>query len=148
MEVLAQRQWRGAGGMREATFCLLICRLHAGPWWGREKSFVLKPKVRGVWWKGHLPASNNLQFPVYLVVFVCVTKEVPEEVEMGALPDEDEVGGAVGEVSGGRQAFGTAGTRTAHTGGVDGDKLSVDHPPTVAAIWKRWSRVKHLIACL
>lgn len=38
-----------------------------------------------------------------------MTTEVPEAVEMGALPDQDEVGGAVGEVSGGPQAFGTAG---------------------------------------
>lgn len=74
-----------------------------------------------------------------------MTKEVSEEVEMGALPDEDEVGGAVGEVSGGRQAFGTAGTRAAHTGGVDGDKLSVDHAPSGAAIWKQWSHVKNII---
>lgn len=65
---------------------------------------------------------------------------MPEEVEMGAPPDEDEVGRAVGEVSGGRQAFWTAGARAAHTGGVDGDKLSVDHPPTMAAIWTGWSQ--------
>lgn len=100
----------------------------------------LRPKSGGVWWKGHLlPLS-------YLVIFVGVAKEVPEEVEMRALLDKNEVGGAVGEVSGGRQAIGTAGTGAAHTGGVDGDKLSVDHAPTSAAIWKQWSRVKHVIA--
>lgn len=81
---------------------------------------------------------------VYLVVFGGVTKKVPEEVEMGAPPDEDEVGRAVGEVSGGRQALWTAGARAAHTGGVDGDKLSVDHPPTTAAIWKGWNQTLRL----
>lgn len=65
---------------------------------------------------------------------------MPEEVEMGAPPDEDEVGRAVGEVRGGRQAFWTAGARAAHASGVDGDKLSVDHPPTMAAIWKGWNQ--------
>lgn len=75
-----------------------------------------------------------------------MTTEVPEAVEMGALPDEEEVGGAVGEVSGGRRAFGTAGTRAAHPHAVDGDKLSVDRAPTAAATWKRWSRVKHVMA--
>lgn len=52
-----------------------------------------------------------------------MSDEVSEEVQTGALPDEDEVCGAVGEVSGGRQAFGAAGTRAAHTGRVDGNKL-------------------------
>lgn len=42
-------------------------------------------------------------------------KEVPEEVKMGALAEEDEVGGAVAEVSGGRQAFGDCGdTRSSY----------------------------------
>lgn len=77
-----------------------------------------------------------------------MTKEVPEEAEMGALADEDEVSGAVGEVGGGRQAFGTAGTRAAHPGGVDGDKLSVDHAPTAATIWKTVDLVKHIIVCV
>lgn len=81
---------------------------------------------------------------VYLVAFGGVTKKVPEEVETGAPPDEDEVGRAVGEVSGGRQAFWAAGARAAHTGGVDGDKLSVDHPPTMAAIWKGWNQTLRL----
>lgn len=106
------------------------------------------PKSGEFWWKSHLPASTNSHFPVYLVVFVGVTKEVPEEAEMGALANEDEVSGAVGEVGGGRQAFGTAGTRAAHPGGVDGDKLSVDHAPTAAAIWKTVDLVKHIIVCV
>lgn len=75
---------------------------------------------------------------MYLVVFGGVTKKVPEEVKMGARPDEDEVGRAVGEVCGGRQAFWTAGARAAHTGSIDGDELPADHPPTMAAIWKQW----------
>lgn len=63
-----------------------------------------------------------------------MSKQVPEEVQTGAPPDEDEVHVAVGEVSGGRQAFGTAGTRAAHIGRINGNKLSADHSPTVAAI--------------
>lgn len=73
----------------------------------------------------------------YLVVFVGVPKKVPEEGQTGTLPDEDEVCGAVSEVSGGRQAFWTAGRRAAHTGRINGNKLSTDHTPATAAIWKR-----------
>lgn len=98
--------------------------------------------TRGLWGRRKKSFRDSASTPpeVYLVVFGGVTKKVPEEVEMGAPPDEDEVGRAVSEVSGGRQAFRTAGARAAHTGGVDGDKLSVDHPPTMAAIWRGWNQ--------
>jgi len=70
----------------------------------------------------------------HLVLFVGVSKEVSEEVQMGTLPDQDQVCGAISEVGGGRQAFGTPGTRTAHTGRVNGDELPTDHVPATAAI--------------
>ena len=63
-----------------------------------------------------------------------MSEQVPEEVQTGALPDQDEVCGAVGEVGGGRQAFRTPGTRAAHAGRVDGDELPTYHSPTTAAI--------------
>lgn len=56
---------------------------------------------------------------VKLVVFAGVSEEVSEEVEAGTFPDQDEVGGAVGEVGSGREAFRAARTSTAHTGSVD-----------------------------
>lgn len=62
-------------------------------------------------------------------------QEVPQEVETGALPDKDEVGVAVGEVGRGRETLGTAGTRAAHAGRVDGQELSVDHTPTLILSW-------------
>lgn len=67
----------------------------------------------------------------YLVISVGVSQKVSEEVQAGTLPDEDEVCGAVGEVSGGRQAFWAAGTRAAHTGRINGDELPSDHTPTI-----------------
>lgn len=70
----------------------------------------------------------------YLIVLVGVSKKVSEEVQAGTLPDEDEVSGAVGQVGGGRQTFGTAGTRAAHIRRINGNKLSVDHAPTTAAV--------------
>lgn len=63
-----------------------------------------------------------------------MSEKVPEEVQTGTFPDEDEVRGAVSEVSGGRQAFWTSRTRAAHTGRVNGNKLPTDHAPTTAAI--------------
>lgn len=59
---------------------------------------------------------------------------MPEEVQVGTLPDEDEVRGAVGEVSKGRQTFWTSGTSAAHTSSIDGNKLPMDHSPTKATI--------------
>lgn len=82
------------------------------------------------------PEKTKPNCDVHLVVSGGVTEQVPEEVEAGAPPDEDEVGGAVGEVSRGRQALGAAGTRAPRGGGVDGEELPVDHPPT-AGVWKR-----------
>lgn len=63
-----------------------------------------------------------------------MSDQVSEEVEAGAFPDEDEVRGAISEVSGGREALRTAGTRAAHTGRIDGNKLSADHTPTNSPI--------------
>lgn len=65
-----------------------------------------------------------------------MSEKVPEEVQTGALPDQDEVRVAVGEVGRGREALGTAGTRAAHTGRVDGNELVMDHPPTAAVVCK------------
>lgn len=67
----------------------------------------------------------------HLVVLAGVAQEVPEEVDAGALAHQDEVGGAVGQVGGGRQALRTAGTRAAHVGGVDGDEFAVDLGPSL-----------------
>lgn len=72
-----------------------------------------------------------------------MSKEVSEEVQTGALPDQDEVRGAVSEVSRGRQAFGTAGTRAAHIGRVNGNELSTDHAPTTAAIWNKSQELEY-----
>lgn len=69
----------------------------------------------------------------YLVVLAGVSQQVPEEVEAGALAHQDEVGGAVGQVGGGRQAFGAARAGAAHAGGVDGQELPADGPPLAAA---------------
>lgn len=57
-------------------------------------------------------------------------EKVFEKVPTGTLPDQDEVCGAVSEVCEGRQAFGTAGTRTAHIGCINGNELPTDHGPT------------------
>lgn len=71
----------------------------------------------------------------YLVILVGVPHEVLQEVETGALPDKDEVSVAIGEVGWGWETFGTAGTRTAHAGRVDGKKLSMDHAPNIILSW-------------
>lgn len=65
----------------------------------------------------------------YLVVFAGVPQKVPEEVKAGAFPHRDEVGGAVGQVCGGAEAFGAAGAGAAHAGSVDGQELPSDGPP-------------------
>lgn len=66
-------------------------------------------------------------------------EEVSEEVKPGTFPDQDEVSGAVGQVSGGGQALGTAGTSTAHAGGVYSQELSSDRRPlaVAATLWKQ-----------
>ena len=71
-----------------------------------------------------------IQLYSYLVFFVGVSKEMREEVQTGALPDQDEVCGAVSEVGGGRQTLWTARTRAAHTGRIYCNELSTDSPPT------------------
>lgn len=73
---------------------------------------------------------------LYLVVFAGVSQQVPEEVEAGALAHHDEVGGAVGQVGGGREAFGAAGASAAHAGRVDGQELPPDCPPLAVALYK------------
>lgn len=70
----------------------------------------------------------------YLVVLVGVSEEVFKEVQTGALPDQDQVRGAIGEVGGGRQALWTPWTRAAHASRVDGDKFTVKRPPASAAV--------------
>ena len=74
---------------------------------------------------------------MYLVIFAGVSDEVLEEVEAGALADQDEVGGAVGQVRGRGQTLGAAGTRTAHAGRVDGQELAPDRLPTaINTLWE------------
>lgn len=90
----------------------------------------------------HLTSSTPTFFS-YLVVSVGVSEKVPEEVQTGALPDQDEVRVAVGEVGRGWEALGTAGTRAAHTGRVDSHELSVDHLPTAAVVWKTGVKNAH-----
>lgn len=63
-----------------------------------------------------------------------MSQQVSEEVEAGALAHQDEVGGAVGQVGGGRQAFGAAGAGAAHAGRVDGQELPPDCPPLAVAL--------------
>lgn len=65
----------------------------------------------------------------HLVVFAGVSEEVSEEIKAGTFSDQDEVGGAVGQVGGGREAFWRARTSAAHTGGVYGEELPSDCPP-------------------
>ena len=64
----------------------------------------------------------------YLVVLAGVPQQVGEEGEARGLADQDEVGGAVGQVGGGGQALGAAGARAAHAHRVDGQEL----PPHTA----------------
>ena len=73
----------------------------------------------------------------YLVVLTGVPQQVPEEGEARGLADQDEVGGPVGQVGGGRQALGAAGARATHAHRVDGQEL----PPN-AAPSQPWVRVR------
>lgn len=75
----------------------------------------------------------------YLVVFAGVPQEVPQKVEARTLSDQDEVGGAVGQVSGGREAFGAPGTSTAHAGSVYGEELPSDCPPLAVIFYNRYT---------
>ena len=59
----------------------------------------------------------------YLIALVGVPDQKAQEVEPGALPDEDEVGGAVPEVGSRGEALGAPGTSAGHVGGVDGQEL-------------------------
>lgn len=79
----------------------------------------------------------------YLVVLAGVSQQVSEEVEAGALAHQDEVGGAVGQVGGGRKAFGAARARAAHAGCVDGQELPADCPPLAVALCNRQSVFCH-----
>lgn len=73
----------------------------------------------------------------YLVVFAGMPEEVSEEVKSGTFSHQDEVSGAVGQVSGRGKAFGTAGTSTAHAGGVYSQELSSDRPPLTVTLWRQ-----------
>lgn len=65
-----------------------------------------------------------------------MSQQVTEEVKAGTLAHQDEVGGAVGQVGGGRQAFGAARAGTAHAGRVNGQELPPDCPPLAVALCK------------
>ena len=65
----------------------------------------------------------------HLVALVGVPDQKAQEVEPGALPDEDEVGGAVPQVGGRGEALGAPGTGTGHVGGVDGQELPAEDLP-------------------
>lgn len=65
----------------------------------------------------------------YLVALVGVPDEKPQEVEPGALPDEDEVRRPVSQVGGRGEPLGAPGTSTGHVGGVDGQELPADDLP-------------------
>lgn len=87
--------------------------------------------IRILLWQAH-----NLSFALcvpHLVVFAGVSEKMSEEVEAGTFSDQDEVGGAVGQVSGGRKTFRAAWTRAAHTCRVYGQKLPPDPPPLAIA---------------
>lgn len=77
----------------------------------------------------------------YLIVFAGVSEEVSQEVESGTFADQDEVSGAVGQVSGRWEAFGTTGTRAAHAGRIYSQELPSDGPPLRVALWKQYTRV-------
>lgn len=70
-----------------------------------------------------------------------MSEEVSQEVESGTFADQDEVSGAVGQVSGRREAFGTTGTRAAHAGRIYSQELPSDRPPLHVALWKQYTRV-------
>ena len=74
------------------------------------------------------PAAWRRQRP-YLVALVGVPDQKAQEVEPGALPDEDEVGGAVPQVGGRGEALGAPGTSAGHVGGVDGQELPAEDLP-------------------
>ena len=65
-----------------------------------------------------------------------MSEEVSEEVKAGTFSDQDEVGGAVGQVSSRREAFGAARTSTAHTGSVNSQEFPSDCPPLAVTLWK------------
>lgn len=45
-------------------------------------------------------SSTDWRTESYLVVFAGVSQEVSQEIEAGTFSDQDEIGGAVGQVSG------------------------------------------------
>jgi len=79
----------------------------------------------------------------YLVVCVGVAEEVTEEPEARALPDQDEVGGPVGQVGRRGEAPRAPGARAAHGGGVHRQELPAHHMPLPATSCggdERWIR--------
>lgn len=82
------------------------------------------------WCEAEAPYPVDLdEGQVKLVVFAGVSEEVSEEVEAGTLSDQDEVGGAVSQVSSRGKTFGAARTSAAHAGSVDSQELPSDCPP-------------------
>lgn len=72
---------------------------------------------------------------IYLVIFAGVSEEVSEKVEAGTFSDQDEVSGAISQVSSRWEAFGAARTSTAHTGSINSQELPSDCPPLAVTLW-------------
>lgn len=75
------------------------------------------------------PHCPPVHLPTDLIPLVGVPEEESQEVEPGALPDEDEVQAPVSQVGGWGQAFGAPGTSTGHVRDVDGQELPTDDMP-------------------
>lgn len=67
--------------------------------------------------------------PTHLVTLVGVPDKEPQEIEPGALPDEDEVSRPISQVGGRGEAPGAPGTSTGHVRDIDGQKLPTDNLP-------------------
>lgn len=85
--------------------------------------------VKGVKLEQTNPLFPGARRPTHLVPLVGVPQEEPQEVEPGALPDDNQVGRPVSQVGGRGQAAGAPGTSTGHVGGVDGQELPADDLP-------------------
>jgi len=101
---------------------------------GRQRS-LLRPLARTAIPRGAARVEDALAqaawrpWDPHLVALVGVPDQKAQEVEPGALPDEDEVGGAVPQVGGRGEALGAPGTGAGHVGGVDGQELPAEDLP-------------------
>lgn len=59
---------------------------------------------------------------------------MPEEAEAGTLSNQDEVGGAVGQVSRRRETFRAARTGATHAGCIYRQELPSDRPPLTVVL--------------